>query len=50
MPASVPFREPAEGDSGPDLESLLAHVARGEQTAFEAVYDQVAGRVYGLAR
>lgn len=50
MPASVPFREPAEGDPGPDLESLLAHVARGEQTAFEAVYDQVAGRVYGLAR
>jgi RNA polymerase sigma-70 factor, ECF subfamily len=50
MPASVPFREPAEGDPGPDLESLLAHVARGEQSAFEAVYDQVAGRVYGLAR
>ncbi len=34
------------GDQGPD--GLLAHVARGDQGAFEAVYDRFAGPVYGL--
>jgi RNA polymerase sigma-70 factor (ECF subfamily) len=29
---------------------LLTRVARGDQAAFEAVYDQLAGPVYGLAR
>ena len=28
---------------------LLARVARGDHAAFEAVYDQLAGPVYGLA-
>jgi RNA polymerase sigma-70 factor (ECF subfamily) len=39
----------AEG-SGQDLASLLARVARGDDAAFEAVYDQLAGPVYGLVR
>jgi len=41
---------PTEGD-GPldgELETLLRGVARGDQVAFEAVYDQMAGPVYGL--
>ena len=29
---------------------LLARVARGDHAAFEAVYDQLAGPVYGLVR
>ena len=36
--------------SGQDLALLLTRVARGDQAAFEAVYDQLAGPVYGLAR
>src|SRR6516164_2644337 len=40
---------PAER-SEPDLDSLLAHVARGDADAFETVYDQMAGPVYGLIR
>jgi RNA polymerase sigma-70 factor, ECF subfamily len=35
---------------GQDLGGLLSKVARGDQDAFEAVYDQVAGPVYGLIR
>jgi RNA polymerase sigma-70 factor, ECF subfamily len=33
-----------------DLDRLLGLVARGDQDAFEAVYDQLAGPVYGLIR
>src|SRR5215470_3172089 len=40
---------PAER-SEPDLDSLLPRVARGDAGAFEAVYDQMAGPVYGLIR
>ena len=29
---------------------LLAQVARGDHTAFEAVYDRLAGPVYGIIR
>ena len=36
------------GGQGPA--DLLALVARGDHTAFEAVYDQFAGPVYGLVR
>jgi RNA polymerase sigma-70 factor (ECF subfamily) len=36
--------EPADGG----LNDLLARVARGDEAAFEAVYDQLAGPVYGL--
>jgi RNA polymerase sigma-70 factor (ECF subfamily) len=31
-----------------DLDGLLALVARGDQRAFEAVYDRLAGPIYGL--
>ena len=33
-----------------DLDDLLVHVARGDQEAFEAVYDRLAGPVYGVIR
>jgi RNA polymerase sigma-70 factor, ECF subfamily len=33
-----------------DLDRLLTMVARGDQDAFEAVYDRLAGPVYGLIR
>lgn len=39
----------AEG-GGQDPASLLARVARGDHSAFEALYDQLAGPVYGLVR
>ena len=54
------FREargpgPGQGqEAGPSAEpglgGLLAHVARGDQAAFEQVYDRLAGPVYGLIR
>jgi RNA polymerase sigma-70 factor, ECF subfamily len=40
---------PAE-PGGPDLDKLLTLVARGDKDAFEAVYDRLAGPVYGLIR
>jgi RNA polymerase sigma-70 factor (ECF subfamily) len=44
-----PGPDHADG-GGQDLASLLARVSRGDQAAFEAVYDQLAGPVYGLVR
>lgn len=41
--------DPAGPGAEADLGDLLTHVARGDQTAFERVYDEVAGPVYGLA-
>jgi RNA polymerase sigma-70 factor (ECF subfamily) len=39
------------GDSGPrQLNALLPAVARGDERAFEAVYDQVSGWVLGIVR
>ena len=52
----VPTRTPEQPGSGrvagrgQDLAPLLARVARGDHEAFEAVYDQLAGPVYGLVR
>ena len=46
--ASHLVRNPGVGDDRDDLESLLAHVARGDQAAFELVYDRLAGPVFGL--
>jgi RNA polymerase sigma-70 factor (ECF subfamily) len=50
-------REPGPGQgqgAGPSAEpalgGLLAHVARGDQAAFEQVYDRLAGPAYGLIR
>jgi RNA polymerase sigma-70 factor (ECF subfamily) len=39
---------PGRGGRDGDLDQLLARVAQGDQTAFEAVYDRLAGPVYGL--
>jgi RNA polymerase sigma-70 factor (ECF subfamily) len=50
LPASERLRSPAEGEPGHDLSSLLARVALGDQAAFEAVYDRLAGPAYGLIR
>jgi len=33
-----------------DLDDLLVHVARGDQVAFEAVYDRLVGPVFGVIR
>jgi RNA polymerase sigma-70 factor (ECF subfamily) len=41
---------PAGSRGERDLDDLLARVARGDQPAFEAVYDQLAGPVYGVIR
>ncbi|MEU5576716.1 sigma-70 family RNA polymerase sigma factor [Streptomyces huasconensis] len=35
---------------GPDLQELVARVARGDQQAFSGVYDAVAGPVLGVVR
>jgi RNA polymerase sigma-70 factor, ECF subfamily len=44
--ASVPSR----GRGEEDLDRLLRRVARGDQLAFEGVYDQLARPVYGVIR
>jgi RNA polymerase sigma-70 factor, ECF subfamily len=49
-PAS-PARNPVAHTAPPaDLATLLALVARGDQAAFEAVYDRTAGPVFGTVR
>ena len=49
MCAARPGQEPAER-ADPDLDKLLTHVAKGDQAAFEAVYDRLASSAYGLIR
>jgi len=39
-----------DGRGDRELDVLLIHVARGDPEAFEAVYDRLAGPVYGLIR
>jgi len=48
-PAPRPDGSPPPGDDT-DLERLLALVARGDQDAFEALYDKLSGPAYGLVR
>jgi RNA polymerase sigma-70 factor, ECF subfamily len=45
-----PRRNAAEPGEGRALDALLAHVARGDERAFDAVYQQTAGQVLGIAR
>lgn len=49
MRRSLPLTEPPQ-EPGPDLSALLGQVARGDQDAFAAVYEAVAGPVLGLVR
>ena len=44
------MRDDPAGHRDPPLDTLLKQVAGGDHTAFEAVYDQMAGPVYGLIR
>ena len=47
---SAPTRGPGnEPGRRPDLARVVEAVGRGDQAAFERLYEQVAGRVYGLA-
>src|SRR5689334_9115254 len=39
-----------EPDQEPDLAALLVQVARGDHRAFELVYGELAGPVYGVVR
>jgi RNA polymerase sigma-70 factor, ECF subfamily len=46
-----PARSPDPGPgAGLDLPALLAQTAKGDQAAFEALYDQLAARVFGTVR
>jgi RNA polymerase sigma-70 factor, ECF subfamily len=49
MCAARSEQEPAERADA-DLDKLLTHVAKGDQAAFEALYDQLAASAYGLIR
>lgn len=47
----LPRRGPSAGPGdGADLAVLIGHVARGDQPAFEEVYDRLAGPVLGTVR
>ncbi len=39
-----------EAEHAPNLVALLARVARGDHQAFELVYGELAGPVYGVVR
>jgi RNA polymerase sigma-70 factor (ECF subfamily) len=49
MCAARSEQEPAERADAA-LDTLLTHVAKGDQGAFEALYDQLAASVYGVIR
>ena len=41
---------PAAAPAGPSAEDLLVRVAKGDERAFELLYDQFSGPIYGLVR
>ncbi|QFU87975.1 ECF RNA polymerase sigma factor SigK [Amycolatopsis sp. YIM 10] len=41
---------PVTGEDGPTTEDLLVQVAKGDERAFEQVYDRLAGPILGLVR
>jgi len=41
---------PAEVPAGPTAEELMVRVAKGDERAFELLYDQLAGPIFGLVR
>jgi RNA polymerase sigma-70 factor (ECF subfamily) len=45
-----PWRARAEPQRADTLEELLLQVARGEEAAFERLYDRMAGTVFGVVR
>jgi RNA polymerase sigma-70 factor (ECF subfamily) len=45
-----PWRGRAEKQQDDSLEGVLVQVARGDEAAFERLYDQVAGMVFGVVR
>ncbi len=49
-PEVRPTWRPEPDDAAPDLAALLAQVARGDHHAFELVYGELAGPVYGVVR
>lgn len=50
-PARAPLAPvPAEVPAGPTAEELMARVAKGDERAFELLYDQFAGPIFGLVR
>jgi RNA polymerase sigma-70 factor, ECF subfamily len=49
-PPAEPAGENRPGAPADELAVLLARVARGDQSAYEAVYDAAAGRVLGIVR
>jgi RNA polymerase sigma-70 factor (ECF subfamily) len=48
--ARRPALELAPAGMEPNLDELIARVARGDEGAFEVVYDRLAGAAYGLIR
>ena len=45
-----PRAEPTARSPEPTLEQLLASVAKGDRSAFAALYDRISGPVYGMIR
>jgi RNA polymerase sigma-70 factor, ECF subfamily len=49
-PGDLPAAAPQADEAAPRLDKLLRAVARGDERAYEIVYDETAGLVLGVAR